>query len=107
MAGPLKELKIALRELCEQMNIKKLHEARPKEWREINELLKGYRDYFVHPNPENFHQHLKATGNTEWGFPTKVASQIIGYYFEATDKDIPLWVLQSGMRSKGFEVISI
>ena len=107
MAGPLKTIKISLQELCAQLNIKKLHEARPKEWRELNELLKGYRDYFVHPNPENFHQHLEATGNTEWGFPTKVASEIIGYYFEATNKDIPSWVLQSGMRSKGFEVINI
>lgn len=54
MAGPLKEVKKALGELCSQLRIEPLPKAKPQVWRELNELLKGYRDYFVHPNPESF-----------------------------------------------------
>ncbi len=107
MAGPLKEIKVALSELCTQLEIEKLHVARPNVWRELNQLLKRYRDYFIHPNPENFHEHIKATGNLEWGFPSKVVAEIISYFFEATHNQVPSWVKQSGLRSRGFEVISI
>ena len=106
MAGPLKEIKVALSELCSQLGIEKLHVARPKVWRELNELLKGYRDYFIHPNPESFHEHVEATGNLKWGFPSMVATEIISYFFEATHNQVPSWVKQSGLRSKGFEVLS-
>lgn len=107
MAGPLKEIKLALRELCTQLKVQELHIARPKAWRELNELLKGYRDYFIHPNPESFHNHVEATGNLEWGFPSRVAAEIISYFFEATQQQVPPWINKSGLRSKGFEVVSI
>jgi len=84
-----------------------LHVARPQAWRELNELLKGYRDCFIHPNPESFHNHVEATGNLKWGFPSNVAAEIIAYFFEATQKQIPPWVKHTGLRSKGFEVINI
>jgi len=105
MAGPLKEVKVALRELCALLEVEKLHIARPKAWRELNELLKGYRDYFIHPNPENFHEHIEATSNLEWGFPSKVVAEIISYFFEATHRQVPSWVKQSGLRSRGFDAI--
>ena len=104
MAGPLKETKVALRELSSQLKISPLHSARASVWRELNELLKGYRDYFVHPNPEKFHQHLESTGNLDWGFPARVASEIIAYFYEATGNPECSWVKQTGLRSRGFEV---
>lgn len=107
MAGPLRELKLALRELSRQLGIDPLHKTRASAWRELNELLKGYRDYFVHPNPEAFHEHVEATGSLEWSFPSRVAREIIGYFFEATHQQIPAWVNQTGLRSKGFEVVCI
>ena len=106
MAGPLKEIKVALRELSSQLEVEKLHVARPQVWRELNELLKVYRDYFIHPNPESFHAHIEATGNLKWNFPSMVATEIISYFFEATHNQVPSWVNQSGLRSIGFEVVS-
>lgn len=105
MAGPLKEIKLALRELSSQLGIEPLHVARASAWRELNELLKGYRDYFVHPNPEVFHEHVEATGNLQWDFPSRVVGEIIGYFFVATHQKTPMWVNQTGLRSKGFEVV--
>lgn len=107
MAGPLREIKLALRELCKHLGVEPLHSAKPAAWRHLNELLKGYRDYFVHPNPEAFLEHVEATGNLNWGFPSTVATEIIGYFFEATQQHIPAWVKQTGLRSKGFEVVCI
>lgn len=107
MAGPLKQTKSALRELSLQLKISPLHTARPSVWRELNELLKNYRDYFVHPNPEKFQQHVVSTGNLEWGFPTRVASEIISYFYEATGNPVCSWVKETGLRSRGFEAQSI
>ena len=107
MAGPLKEVKKALRELCSQLGIEPLHKANPQAWRKLNELLKGYRDYFVHPTPESFHEHVEATGNLQWGFPSSVVAEIIGYFFEATRQPVPGWLKATGLRSKGFEVVCI
>jgi hypothetical protein len=107
MAGPLKEVKKALNELCSQLHVEPLHKAKPRVWRELNELLKGDRDYFVHPNPDSFHEHIEATGNREWGFPSRVAAEIMAYFFEATRQPVPRWLKESGLRSKGFEVVCI
>lgn len=107
MAGPLKELKKALNELAAQLAIEPLHKAKPALWREFNELLKGYRDYFIHPNPEGFHSHVQATANLQWGFASRVASDIIRYYFEASGNEVPNWVSHPGLRCRGFDLVGI
>ena len=107
MAGPLKELKKAIKELTTQLQITPLHEAKPAEWRKLNELIKGYRDYFVHPNPENFSKHLNETGNLPWNFASQVAEEIIEHFFVSTRAEIPAWVRTSGLKCRGFEVVSI
>lgn len=107
MTGPLKELKKSIKELSIQLNIPPLHEAKPAEWRKLNELIKGYRDYFIHPNPDDFSEHLNETGNLPWNFASEVAEEIIEYFFSATGAKVPSWVRTSGLNCKGFEVVSI
>lgn len=107
MAGPLKAVKNALKELCVQFNIEQLHKTQPQAWRELNEALKVYRDYFVHPNPESFHEHVGAASDLQWGFPSRVVSEIIRYFFEATNQPVPEWLNSTGLRCKGFEVVCI
>ena len=105
MAGPLKELKVALNELSTQLGITPIHKSKPAKWRELNEMLKGFRDYFVHPNPEAFHNHVQATVSLKWAFPSKLASEIIGYYFQETGKEIPSWVSKSSISCRGFNYV--
>ncbi|HWA11986.1 MAG TPA: hypothetical protein VHA15_02745 [Burkholderiales bacterium] len=107
MAGPLKELKVALKELACQLGMPPLHKAKPAAWRELNELLKGYRDYFIHPNPEHFHAHVTATGNLAWSFPSRVATDIITHFFVSTGTETPSWLAQSQLRSRGFDFVRI
>ncbi|MEW8037959.1 MAG: hypothetical protein AB2721_20695 [Candidatus Thiodiazotropha sp.] len=107
MTGPLRELKKAIKELAIQLNISPLHEAKPAEWRKLNELIKGYRDYFIHPNPDDFSEHLNETGNLPWNFASEVAEEIIEYFFTAAEAEIPTWVRTSGLKCRGFEVVSI
>lgn len=107
MAGPLKEIKSALKELADQLGVEPLHKSRPNLWRELNELLKGYRDYFIHPNPQTFHEHVDKTGDLEWQFPSKVASEIISYFHESIHGRVPFWVENTSLRSKGFEIVGI
>ena len=107
MAGPLKEIKKALKELAVQLNIAPLHEAKPETWRKLNELLKGYRDYFIHPNPDEFSKHLDETGKLPWNFASDVASEIVDYFFTATGTEVPTWVKVTSLKCRGFEVVSI
>jgi len=107
MAGPMREIKTALKELATQLGIEPLHKGKASLWRELNELLKGYRDYFIHPNPKMFHQHLEKTGNQQWGFPSRVAAEIIGYFHESTQGHVPYWVKNSGLKARGFEINNI
>jgi hypothetical protein len=104
MAGPLRELKRALRELCDQLAIPRLDTAKPDAWRRLNELLEAYRDYFVHPNPEAFHEHVEAVFGHPWGFSSQVAVEIISHYFEATGNAVPAWLNAPSLRCLGFEV---
>ncbi|PHS72029.1 MAG: hypothetical protein COB22_06340 [Cycloclasticus sp.] len=89
------------------MNVAPLHEAKPAAWRKLNELIKGYRDYFIHPNPDGFSEHLNETGNLPWNFASEVTAEIIEYFFTATGAEAPAWVNNSGLRCRGFEVVSI
>lgn len=107
METEFRELKKSLNELAKQSNIKPLHQAKPEAWRKLNELLKGYRDFFIHPHPEKFSEQLDATGNLPWNFASNLAEEIIEYFFVATGSKVPPWLSTPGLKSKGFEVVSI
>jgi hypothetical protein len=107
MAGPLKEIKSALKELSEQLGIEPLHKSRANLWRELNELLKGYRDYFIHPNPQAFQEHVESTGNLQWQFPSKVAAGIMSYFHEAIHGRVPYWIENTSLKARGFDIVGI
>lgn len=104
--GPLRDLKSSLNELSDQLRVQRIHEAKPETWRQLNELLHQYRNYFVHPNPEpeKFHEHIESIFNRPWGFCSAVAAEVISYYFESTSGNIPDWVRASGLRCHGFDI---
>lgn len=106
MKGPLIKLKCALNELSDQFQISRIHDAKPELWRKLNELLKKRRDYFVHPDPdpEKFHKHVESIINQRWGFSSQVATEIIRYFFEGTNEDVPGWLTHPRLRCIGFEV---
>lgn len=107
MRGPLRELKDALKELALQLKVRPLHEAEPLAWQELTEFVKTYRDYFVHPNPDGFSAHIEAVGNLHYSFPSRVASEVIAYFFDATAAAKPEWVKQSQLRCRGFDLVRI
>jgi hypothetical protein len=104
MAGPLRDVKSALKELAEQRGIEPLHKACPQVWQQLNQFLKRHRDFFIHPNPENFSDMVEASGNLQWDYASSTASGIIGYFFDACIGKAPEWVGESYLTSKGFEI---
>ena len=104
MAGPLRDIKSALKELAELKGIEPLHSACPKLWQQLNEFLKRHRDFFLHPNPDKFSDMVEESGNLEWNFASKTASGIIGHLFDACGSEVPKWINESGLASKGFEI---
>lgn len=107
MKGPLRELKAALKELAVQLNISPLHSAKPHLWQELTEFVKTYRDYFVHPNPQRFHEHVEGFGNLQSGFPSRVATEVVAYFFDATDVASPTWLVKPRLRCRGFDLVRI
>lgn len=107
MRGPLGELKAALKELAVQLKVPPLHTAKPHLWQELTEFVKTYRDYFVHPNPERFHEHVEGFGNLQYGFPSRVATEVVAYFFGATGNATPAWLVQSQLRCRGFDLVRI
>ncbi|TYK64162.1 hypothetical protein [Colwellia echini] len=107
MAIQLKGLKPALNELVKQKNITPLHKAQPKLWQNLNEFLKKYRDFFVHPNPDDFDKFVGETGNAEWQFATNTASGILEYFYSECTGNVPKWVKIGSIKCHGFELIEI
>ena len=107
MRHEFRDLKEALKELAVQFNVPQLHEEKPEAWRNLNELIKMHRDYFVHPEPERFSEHVCEAGLQQWGFASKTATEIIEYYYTKSGHEVPAWLSRPGLRCKRFEVVSI
>jgi hypothetical protein len=107
MAGPLKEIKCAIKELSLLKGISPIHKSDPKLWQNLNEFLKNYRDFFLHPNPELFESFVGKVGNAQWQLPSRTASGILAYIFKEENGSIPHWVTNSGLKAHGFEITSL
>lgn len=107
MAGPLKSIKSAIKELAKLKGIPPVHSSEPNLWRNLNEFLKNYRDFFLHPNPELFESFVGKAGNAKWQLPSQTASGIIGYFFLKVYGEIPIWVSNSGLRVQGFKIVKL
>ena len=105
MAGPLREIKKALNELSAQYGIEKLAKVRPTQWQQLNEFIKAYRDYFIHPDPEHFHDYVIAIGQKNWEFPSAVAAGIMASYFELLKRPVPKWLEKGGLVCRGFDYV--
>jgi len=107
MAGPLRGIKHAVKELNIQSGIQPLHEEEPKLWQTLNEFLTNYRNFFLHPNPELFNQYVGKTSNLQWQFPSKTVSEILAYIFKNTAGEVPNWVNETSLIAHGFEIKNI
>ena len=104
MAGPLKSIKAALKELIALKGLEPLHEEEPKLWQNLNEIIKHYRDFFLHPNPELFEEYVGKVGNEQWQLASTTVSGILAYVFKNTSGSVPRWVSESGLKAHGFKV---
>ena len=107
MRNKLGDLREALKELAIQLDVPQLHEKKPEAWRKLNELIKKHRNYFVHPTPGRFSEHVSEAGSQQWDLASKTATEIIEYYFTESGHEVPAWLSRPGLRCKGFEVVSI
>ena len=107
MASSLKDVKSALREVTLQKGIKPIHEAEPQLWQHLNEFVKQYRDFFLHPNPELFEEYVGKAGNAQWQLPSATASGLLAYIYRESTGAIPNWVNTSELKSHGFEIRTI
>ncbi|MEP4545584.1 MAG: hypothetical protein ABJ000_05335 [Saccharospirillum sp.] len=107
MSSELRSVKTALKVLIEELNLKPLHSEEPKLWQNLTELLKNYRDFFLHPNPEKFHEHVESAGNKSWGLASSTVEGILSYIFLNTSGNVPSWVFKSELECDGFRLVDI
>ena len=107
MAGQLRDIKSALKELTSQKRIVPLHKAKPKLWQRLNELVKNYRDFFIHPNPEKFDSFVGKNGKAQWGLASETASGILEYIYQEAYGNVPKWVNSNSLKIHRIEVVDI
>ena len=105
MASDLRDLKSALRELANALNIRPPHEVIPREWQQLNEIIKRHRDFFVHPDPEAFNDVMTSSMNEKWEMPSRVAREIIRYFHSASQGTVPEWLDNPSLKCRGFDYV--
>lgn len=78
MVEKFRGIKKALKQLCDELKIKKHHETSPEAWQRLNEFLKNHRDYFVHPTPEGFGSIMEKIVRKPWNFASNTAVAVKG-----------------------------
>ena len=97
MGKEFRETKKALKQLCDELKIKKHHETSPETWQELNQFLKNYRDYFVHPTPQDFSSIMEKIVRKPWNFASDTAVAVIGHYFDERQKERPNWLKKGSL----------
>ena len=98
------EIKDGLKELCRELGIQPHHEGTPQLWSVLNDFLKKYRDWFIHPTPEGFNESFDRIGNKEWMFASNTAVEVIGYYFDEVNCPRPDWLKKGSIVIPKIEV---
>lgn len=101
------EIRTALKELCCELEIKQLHETSPNIWQRLNEFLKRYRDWFVHPTPEDFHRILTEISSRQWDFASNIAVDVIGHFFDQSGKPRPDWLKKGSLVIPRLKVLKL
>ncbi len=106
LSSDLKEVKDAIKVLCEELQLEKLHDVDQTLWNDLTNVLKPVRDFFSHPYPdsETLNKIMdEALKKHSWNFPSRVAENVISYFYKKTNQPIPDWVKQN----KEFSVLKI
>ena len=91
------EIKNGLKELCYALNMRPHHEGAPQLWNTLNDFLKRYRDWFIHPTPEGFNESFDKVGNKQWMLASNTAVEVIGYYFDEVNHPRPDWLKKGSL----------
>ena len=97
MVKEFREITEALKQLCDELKIKKHHETSPETWQALNVFLKNYRNYFVHPTPEDFSFIMEKIVTKPWNFASNTAVAVIGHYFDQLEKETPEWLKKGSL----------
>ena len=97
MEFDLRDPKCALKELACIHGISPIHKAQPEIWRELNQFLRKYRNYFVHPDPQSFPEILTNISGQKLNLGPRVATEIIMYFYTATETPFPAWLSKRGV----------
>ncbi len=110
LRGKLSKLNDGITELCCQLQLTPLHTADPKLWKSLLEVLKLRRDFLIHPKPDavEFNRVIgDATSKDSWEFPSRVAEEVIGYFYVARKCPKPDWLKENTeFRFEGVRALS-
>lgn len=90
------DLSLLLKAASQGLKIEGLSQKKPKLMQRLSEFLKEHRNFFAHPNPDQFDSIVgQEIATREWGFPQFVAREVITFFFEETKNRIPDWLDES------------
>ena len=108
--GKLSQLNNCINELCCQLQLTPLHTDDPKLWKNLLEVVKLRRDFLTHPkpDPEKFDKIIgDAINKDSWEFPSRVAEDVIGYFYASQKDREPDWLRKNReFRFEGIRALS-
>jgi hypothetical protein len=91
----LGSLRTALKVFCECTGRERISEANSKLWNELIQVVETNRHYVVHPKPSGTELNKffkKAMEENTWSFAPRVASEIIGYFYDDPEAERNDWL---------------
>ena len=111
LKGKLWKLNDCVTELCWQLKLTPLQTANPQLWADLLEVVKVRRDFLIHPKPDpvEFNRIVGGVfGKDSWEFPSKVAEEVIGYFYAAQKREEPAWLRKNTeFRFEAIRVLSV
>ena len=98
LRNELRETKEVIRALCRHKGIPQIQDAQPALWNQFLQVVQTARHFFIHPSPDSarLSKVVDLTHDKRpWGYPAKVAEDIIAYLIEGMGAEVPPWVRQN------------
>jgi hypothetical protein len=101
MKGEFRQIKPTLNKLTDLLGLERLNTARRKEWQQLHQFVKVYRDFMVHPTPTKYSELSSEIMSKKWNYASSTVTEILRYFYGAKGGTVPVWVDKGSLSIEG------
>lgn len=94
----VREVPERLKTLCKLLAYRPPHEAIPRTWNQLHQLVEASRHFVIHPYPdqEYFSKNMRRILlETESGAYVRVVEEVLTFLYQSSAKPVPSWVTKN------------